>query len=59
MTSGDTSGCWSIKSSVVITAALIYPLVGVQLILIPNLGKSIGNPPHLIIAPVVLGMAFL
>ena len=29
----------------------MFPLVGVQLILIPYLGKSIANPPHSIIAP--------
>ena len=51
MTSEKTSRCWSITSSVVITAALICPLLGVQLILIPNLKKSIANPPYPIIAP--------
>ena len=51
MTLGNTTGCWPITSSVGTTAALICPLVGLQLILIPNLGKSIGNPPHSIIAP--------
>ena len=50
MTSGNTSGCWSITSSVVSSAALMFPLVGVQLIQIPCFRKSIANPPHSMIA---------
>jgi len=50
MASWNTSGCWPITSSVVTTGTLICPLAGMQLILIPNLGKSIANPLHSIIA---------
>jgi len=50
MTSGNTSEYWSITSSVVIMAALTCLLVSMEWILIPNLRKSISNPPHSILA---------
>jgi len=51
MTSRNTSPCWSITSSVVITPALMFSLVGVLLTLIQNLGRSMANQRHSIIAP--------